>query len=356
MFSVVCVLWGGSLASAHPVPFSYIDVRVERDRLDVTVVVHVFDLAHDLKIQMPDTLLDAAALDAHARAVAGLVRARVQLDADGVVLPLETWSPPEPLVERQSLRLRASAALPRVPGRMRVTADMFPYDPQHRTFVNVYEGGAIAAQAILDRHRTTFDYFTGSPQGRWAVLRKFVPAGVHHILIGPDHLLFLIGLLLLGGSLKQLLLVVTAFTIAHSITLALAALRVVIPPAHAIEPAIALSVVYVGVDNLLVGAGGRDTRTWVAFAFGLIHGFGFANVLRDMDLPSRALGWTLFGFNAGVEVGQLIVVLIVASALAWIRSRSPIAGRRLAFGGSIVVAMAGVFWFIERVFFSGGTI
>jgi hypothetical protein len=75
-----------------------------------------------------------------------------------------------------------------------------------------------------------------------------------------------------------------------------------------------------------------------------------------MDLPSRALGWTLFGFNAGVEVGQLIVVLIVASALAWIRSRSPIAGRRLAFGGSIVVAMAGVFWFIQRVFFSGGTI
>jgi hypothetical protein len=153
-----------------------------------------------------------------------------------------------------------------------------------------------------------------------------------------------------------LLLVVTAFTIAHSITLALAALRILIPPAHAIEPAIALSVVYVGVDNLLVGAGGRDTRAWVAFAFGLIHGFGFANVLRDMDLPSRALGWTLFGFNAGVEVGQLIVVVIVASALAWIRSRSAVAGRRLAFVGSIVVTLAGVFWFVQRVFFSGGTV
>jgi hydrogenase/urease accessory protein HupE len=237
-----------------------------------------------------------------------------------------------------------------------VSAAMFPYDPQHRTFVNVYEGGGVSAQAILDRNQTTFEYFTGTHQGRWAVLKKFVPAGVHHILIGPDHLLFLTGLLLLGGSLKQLLLVVTAFTIAHSITLALAALRILIPPAHAIEPAIALSVVYVGVDNLLVGAGGRDTRAWVAFAFGLIHGFGFANVLRDMDLPSRALGWTLFGFNVGVEVGQLVVVAIVASTLASIRSRSEVAGRRLAVAGSIIVALAGAFWFVQRVFFSGGTV
>ena len=345
-----------SAAEAHPVPFRYVDVRVEPARVDVSVVVHVFDVAHDLKIQTPDTLLEPAALSNQARAVTDLVRGRLRLDVDGDVLQLADWSPPEALAERQSLRLRASAALPGSPGRIRVIADMFPYDPQHRTFVNVYEGGTIAAQAILDKNRTTFDFFTGSSQGRWALLKKFVPAGVHHILIGPDHLLFLIGLLLLGGSPKQLLLVVTAFTIAHSITLALAALRILIPPAHAIEPAIALSVIYVGVDNLLVGAGGRDTRAWVAFAFGLIHGFGFANVLRDMDLPSRALGWTLFGFNAGVEVGQLIVVVIVASALAWIRSRSAVAGRRLAFVGSIVVTLAGVFWFVQRVFFSGGTI
>lgn len=355
LFSVASLLWP-SVTRAHPVPFSYVDIRLEAGRVDIAVVVHVFDVAHDLKIETPDALLDPAALDTRAAGVADLLRARLRLEADGAAVTPVTWSPPERLVERQSLRLQASVPLSRTPGRLGVVADMFPYDPQHRTFVNVYERGAIAAQAILDKNRTTFDYFTGSPQGRWAVLKKFVPAGVHHILIGPDHLLFLVGLLLLGGSLKQLLLVVTAFTIAHSITLALAALRVLIPPADAIEPAIALSVVYVGVDNLLVGAGGRDTRMWVAFAFGLIHGFGFANVLREMELPSRALGWTLFGFNAGVEVGQLIVVVIVASALAWIRARSPIAGRRLAFGGSIVVTLAGVFWFIQRVFFSGGTV
>jgi hydrogenase/urease accessory protein HupE len=180
-----------------------------------------------------------------------------------------------------------------------------------------------------------------------------VPAGVHHILIGPDHLLFLIGLLLLGGTIRQLALVVSAFTVAHSITLSLAALNLVTPPARIIEPAIALSIVYVGADNLLV-RGGRDMRGWIAFAFGFIHGFGFANVLREMDLPRRALGWSLFSFNLGVEIGQLLVVIVVASAFAALRSRNELAGRRLAFAGSIVVIAAGAFWFIQRVFFPGG--
>ena len=145
----------------------------------------------------------------------------------------------------------------------------------------------------------------------------------------------------------------TAFTIAHSITLSLAALDIVTPPARIIEPAIALSIVYVGADNLLV-RGGRDMRAWIAFAFGFIHGFGFAYVLREMGLPSRALGWSLFSFNIGVEIGQLLVVAVVASALAALRARSEAVGRQLAVAGSVVVIAAGAFWFIERVFFPGG--
>src|SRR5207248_9530176 len=107
----------------------------------------------------------------------------------------------------------------------------------------------------------------------------------------------------------------TPFTIQHSTTQWLAALNIVTPPARIIEPAIALSIVYVGADNLLI-RDGRDVRAWIAFAFGFIHGFGFANVLREMDLPARALGWSLFSFNIGVEIGQLLVVAGVASALA----------------------------------------
>jgi hydrogenase/urease accessory protein HupE len=235
-----------------------------------------------------------------------------------------------------------------------VAARLFPYDPNHQTFLNFYEGDDLTSQAILDRNHAEFEYFAGTRQGVMAVIRKFVPTGVHHILIGPDHLLFLVGLLLLGGSIRQLLLIVTAFTLAHSITLTLAALSLVTPPASIIEPAIALSIVYVGIDNLLV-RGGRDVRGWIAFLFGFIHGFGFASVLREMGLPSRALGWSLFSFNLGVEIGQLFVVVIVASALLTLRARNETAGRRLALAGSLAVAVMGAFWFIQRVFF-GGTI
>ena len=149
-------------------------------------------------------------------------------------------------------------------------------------------------------------------------MKVFIPSGIHHILIGPDHILFLIGLLLTGGSWGTLVSIVTAFTIGHSITLSLAALNEVSPPPAIIEPAIALSIVFVGADNLVRGDG-RDLRAWVAAVFGLVHGFGFANVLREFGLPREALGWSLFSFNVGVEIGQLAMVLVVASVLAAIR-------------------------------------
>ena len=199
------------------------------------------------------------------------------------------------------------------PGTVTFSAALFPYDPAHQTFLNFYEGDKLTSQAILDGNHRELEYFVGGRQGVLAVMRKFIPAGIHHILIGPDHILFLIGLLLLGGPLRRLLLIVSAFTVAHSITLSLAALNLVRPPARLIEPAIALSIVYVGIDNLMVGRG-RDMRAWIAFAFGFIHGFGFASVLREMNLPGEALRWSLFSFNAGVEIGQLMVVAVVASA------------------------------------------
>ena len=145
----------------------------------------------------------------------------------------------------------------------------------------------------------------------------------------------------------------TMFTPAHSLTLSLAAPNIVSPPVRIIEPAIALSIVYVGADNLLI-RDGRDVRAWIAFAFGFIHGFWYASVLRAMDLSPRAIGWSLFSFNLGVEIGQLLVVAVVATAFAALRARSEAAERQLAFAGSIVVMATGAFWFIQRVFLPGG--
>ena len=145
-----------------------------------------------------------------------------------------------------------------------------------------------------------------------------------------------------------------AFTIGHSITLSLAALDIVNLPGWLIEPAIALSIVVVGADNLLQRKEqGRDLRAWVAGAFGLIHGFGFPSVLREFGLPQEALGWSLFSFNVGVELGQLAIVLVVASALAFVRRRWPKTDKAIVVGGSAAVIAAGGYWFVERVFFGG---
>ena len=182
-----------------------------------------------------------------------------------------------------------------------------------------------------------------------------MPAGIRHILIGPDHVLFLVALLLLGGSTRRLLLVVTAFTVAHSVTLSLAVLNIVTLPSRLVEPAIALSIVYVGADNLFA-RGGRDTRMWIAFAFGLIHGFGFAAVLREMNLPRYALGWSLASFNVGVEIGQIAVVAAVASTVIALRHISLSAGRTLAFAGSLAVIVVGAIWFVQRLWLTGGSL
>ncbi len=345
--------WLPAPAAAHPAPFSFVDLRIQSATIDVEVVVHAFDVAYEFAIQPPNRVLEPGGLGTRAQRLADMVRERLQITVDGRPVAVATWSDPEPLPERQSVSLRGRVELAGEPGLIDVSAVMFPYDPQHQTFVNFYDDGALTSQAILGGGSVSFEYFVGSRQGTVAVIRKFVPQGIHHILIGPDHLLFLVGLLLLGGSLRRLLMVITAFTIAHSITLALAVLGLVSPPGSIVEPIIALSIVYVGADNLLV-RGGRDMRVWIALGFGLIHGFGFASVLREMGLPSGALGWSLFSFNFGVEIGQVAVAVVVASALTALRARSEMAGRRLAVAGSVGVIAAGTYWFVQRVFFSGG--
>jgi hydrogenase/urease accessory protein HupE len=349
---VLAVLAFAPAVFAHPVPFSYLDVQLQGSSVNVSLVIHSFDLAHDLQVTPVERVLEPSVVAEREAAIRAMLGPRLELSADGRVLTPE-WGSTEILRDRQSVRLRFRYATGSPAGAVAINTVMFPYDPNHQTFVNMYEGDTLTSQMILDAQHPHLEYFAGSRQGVAAVVKKFVPSGVHHILIGPDHLLFLVGLLLLGGTMRQLLLVVTSFTVAHSITLSLAALNIVTPPARLIEPAIALSIVYVGADNILA-KGGRDVRGWIAFTFGFIHGFGFANVLREMELPTRALGWSLFSFNIGVEIGQMLVVVLVASAIAALKSRSEWAGRHLAFAGSLVVIVAGAFWFVQRVFFPGG--
>jgi hydrogenase/urease accessory protein HupE len=336
-------------AAAHPTPFSYLDLVITPAGVEGTLVVHIIDAAHELGIAAPDRLLDPSVAQQQRQRLAGVLGPRMTLTTDRVLTP--EWYSIDPLPAEMELRLRFRAASP-APGALTIDTNLFPYDPLHQTFINIYEGENLRQQVIFSASTPEHTYYAGSAQGAVAVVRTFVPSGIHHILIGPDHILFLVGLLLLGGTWKALLKIVTAFTIGHSITLSLAALNVVTPPPTLIEPAIALSIIFVGADNLVRG-NGRDLRAWVALVFGLVHGFGFANVLREFGLPKEALGWSLFSFNVGVEIGQLSIVVVVASVLAAIRRRSSTMGYRVAFAGSLVVIAAGTYWFVQRVFFPG---
>jgi len=196
------------------------------------------------------------------------------------------------------------------------------------------------------------------------VFGRYVIEGVWHIWIGVDHILFLLSLLVLAPLLPSrqrvvhwravprarpavldVLAVVTAFTLAHSITLGLSVLKWVEPPADLIEPAIALSVVVAALNNLI---GWSALRRWrLAFLFGLVHGFGFANVLLDLGLPASALAAALGGFNLGVELGQLAIVLVFFP-LAWLLRNTLFYRWVVVTGGSLTIAVLGLLWTLER--------
>jgi len=335
-------------ALSHPAPFSYLDVRLSGAAIEGTLVLHDFDVAHELKLPAPDPLLDPVRLPQYATQIADLVLERVRMNADGRNLQWDIAGI-RPLPDRTAIEVAYRITITAPAGHLSIRASLFPYDPAHQTFVNIYEAGALTTQQVLSASRPAMEYYSGGRQGAFAVFKEFTQAGIHHIAIGPDHILFIVGLLLLGGSVLRLLGIVSAFTVGHSITLSLAALNIVAPPARIIEPAIALSIVYVGADNLLSTKGARDVRAWIALFFGLVHGFGFASVLREIGLPPRALGVSLFSFNLGVEIGQAVLVVIVASLLGLLRARDPIRARQVVTAASVVVTLAGAYWFVERI-------
>lgn len=181
----------------------------------------------------------------------------------------------------------------------------------------------------------------------------FLRLGVHHILIGYDHLLFLFGLIVACRRFKTMAAIITCFTLAHSITLALAAFDVVTLSPRIVEPLIAASIVFVGIENLIL-RGEEPKRRWLlTFAFGLIHGFGFAGALKEVGggLSGAALAMPLFAFNLGVELGQIAVAAVCLPILLLLRRQEKFA----AYGSTVIscaVAIAGGFWLLQRTLFS----
>lgn len=197
-----------------------------------------------------------------------------------------------------------------------------------------------AAEVVALAGASSFSF--GEP----ASVVDYLRIGVEHILFGFDHLVFLFGLILVGGRLRSLIAVITAFTLAHSVTLAVAVLGVWQPPSSVIEPLIALSIAYVGVENFFVHDAERRWR--ITAPFGLVHGFGFAGALAEVGVPQGDVPLVLLLFNVGVELGQLAVLVVVLPILLLLRRRGWL-GARATKGLSVVVVALGLFWLVERL-------
>ena len=191
----------------------------------------------------------------------------------------------------------------------------------------------------------------GGQVGQWQTFFNYIPVGFDHIIPkGLDHILFVLGLFFLSTQIRPLLWQITAFTLAHTVTLALGALGYVTIPASIVEPIIAASIVYVAVENILTDGLSR-WRPLVVFCFGLLHGLGFASVLGEFGLPDSAFIPALLGFNLGVEFGQLTVIAAAFALVGfWFRGK-PWYRPAIAIPASAVIACVGAYWFVQRVFF-----
>ncbi len=343
----LAVLAGGAAAAAaHDQPYSFLDVRLEGSSLRGRVMVHVVDLARVASLAAPESLLSSSFVAAQAPLLRSTLSARMPIEADGSRIAPELGEP-EIVRDRALVAFDWHASVPLPPRRIVVRGRIITDDVAHESFVNLYDGPALKVQAVLDAESQTAELDTGRSPGLGRGTLTFVLQGIHHIAIGPDHILFIVGLVLAGGGALRLLKIATAFTIAHSLTLALATLGVANPPPRLIEPLIALSIVWVGIENLRRRS--HDLRVPLAFGFGLVHGFGFAGVLREFGLPPGALAASLVSFNLGVEIAQAAIVLTLAPALGWLQHRSPAGSQGVLRAGSAVVILAGGFWLIQRV-------
>jgi HupE / UreJ protein len=237
------------------------------------------------------------------------------------------------------------------PGALNLRDDLStPFGEHYRSIVSVTRPDGTREERVLDREhpQAAFDFGRAAVSG----FAGFLRLGSEHILSGADHLLFLAALLLGASGLRSLLITVTAFTVAHSLSLAAATLGW----AHAspvwVEPMIAASIVWVALENVLRRGDAMTPRSAtrrhvLTFAFGLVHGLAFAEALTELQLRGWPLARALVGFNLGVEAGQALVVLLLAPLLAWLARQS--VGPRAASALSLVIAAMGLFWLVQRV-------
>ncbi len=233
------------------------------------------------------------------------------------------------------------------PGALTIGVDYFEdFGPRFRTLGRANFDDKIEQFILSDFSDSATLELDADGVNPFKQIYAYIVQGIWHIFEGPDHIMFLLGLLLLGGRFVDLIKIVTSFTVSHSVTLVLASLNIIILPVWLVESAIALSVVYIAVENFYVE--GVEKRWLVTGSFGFIHGFGFANVLGDLGLPTNYQVPTLFAFNLGVEIGQVAIVAVILP-IVWLVAKTKY-HKYLIWAGSAIILIFGATWFLERAF------
>jgi hydrogenase/urease accessory protein HupE len=329
-----------AVVRAHDPGLSSLDVAVTGTAIEASIAISAVDVKQ---------IQEAAATDA-SRAVRTLVRGAVRLSIDGTLVPVVSEAV---VLTADGARVHLSYA-PQQSSidtrRLEIASDLpARVSRGHRQLVIVSAAGRTVSERVLDATTTavSIDLVVAHPslvRQAWS----YFTLGVHHILSGYDHLVFLAGVILGAGSVRALVIALTAFTAAHSLSLALVVLAGIDAPPAIVEPLIAASIAWIGIENLW-----RErlrARWWLVFGFGLIHGFGFAGALTELGLGSRIrdVAIALLSFNGGVEAGQLLVAAVLLPFVYLMRSR-PVLQARLMPLCSVLIVLAGGIWLIARL-------
>ncbi len=356
MYVVRCLLLLGLIAGlallgpfqiqAHTISLTYSEVVIDEHQVRWLLRLPVPEL--DLLLNLDrnhDGIVDAAELQEGNHAIDLYISSKVMVYHEGQPLPatntdpkLWTDSQGNPFVEVTRTFSAPDVALT----RLRLHCDLLrEVVAGHQTLAKITAGGRTVDFVFANGQ----DDEVRDQSSRGAAFLQFVRMGILHIFTGYDHIAFLLGVVLIGGSFGTILKIVTSFTIAHSITLALAALNIVHLPSRLVESGIALSIMYIALENIFFKK--FDRRWMVTFFFGLVHGFGFASALQEVHLTGSMLATALFSFNFGVELGQVCIVALMLPALWYLKNYKfhDVVVRAV----STTIFLLGTFWFWQRV-------
>lgn len=341
LFSITSIIQTPSAFAHTNNSEGYSLIEVNEKNLIYELKLDLIELGHSMNKEMKENQYFDT------KAVQDYINSHINLYADSTKVEgtIEN-SDVETINDRQFAVINLNYRLEQRPQKLILDYNMFldDSDPSHANYATIkLDGKQQEAVLSYESRELAIGEVTFMQSAT-----QFLLLGLEHIFTGYDHILFVISLLFGAKTFKNILSLVTAFTIAHSFTLILATLEIVQLPGRFVESAIALSIIYVALINIF--SPDSKHQPWLAFGFGLIHGFGFAGILSEMRLDGNHLATSLLSFNIGIEIGQLIIVSVVFPILLWVKKLTFKPIKWVIPGTSVAILAFGLVWFFERAF------